>query len=157
MYRRIVLGSLMLAGLAVSVHAMAVWVEMMGTWRLNTARSKYTGAPMPKQMTATYTLEGNGWRYEASGLSSAGEPFKMSYTYVKDGADVTTSGFPYWDTIVIDGGATREGSGTMKRHGAPVGHNSRSLSADARTLTIHGNVTTPEGTTVSYVEVYDKQ
>src|SRR4051794_3403705 len=142
MYRRIILGSLMLAVLAVSAHSLAVWVEMMGTWRLNAAKSKYVGAPMPRQMTATYTLEGNGWRYEASGLSSKGEPLSMSYTYVKNGAEISTTGFPYWDTIVVDRGAEREGSAIMKRHGAPVGQMTRSISADARTLTVQGNVTT---------------
>lgn len=157
MYRRTMLAGLVVAALTTPAHSMAVLVELMGTWRLNTARTKYKGALPPKQMTATYTLEGTGWRYEASGLSGAGEPLTMSYTYEKDGAETSTTGFPWWDTIVIDRGAMREGAAAMKRHGASVGQYARSLSADARTLTIQGSVTTPEGNTVTYLEVYDKQ
>lgn len=155
--RRLLIGALMVGGLSAFAESLAVWVEMMGTWRLSTAKSKYVGVPMPKQMTATYTLEGTGWRFEASGISSTGEPVRMSYTYVKDGAEISTTGFPYWDTIIIDRGAAREGSATMKRHGIAVGQMTRSISADAKTLTIHSNVTTPEGNTVSWVAVYEKE
>jgi len=157
MYRRVALAGLLAAGLATLAHSMAVSVEMMGVWKLNTAKTKYKGAPAPKQMTVTYTLDGNGWRYEATGLSAAGEPLRMAYTYTKDGTEIPTEGFPWCDTIVIDRGAMREGSATLKRHGAVVGQNTRSLSADLKTLIIQGSVTPPEGETVTYMEVYDKQ
>jgi len=157
MYRRIALAGLLAAGLATFAHSMAVSVEMMGVWQLNTAKTKYKGARAPKQMTVTYTLDGNGWRYEASGVSATGEPIRMSYTYAKDGTEIPTTGFPWWDTMVIDKGAMREGSATLKRHGAAVGQNTHSLSADLRTLTIQGSVTTPEDETVTYLEVYEKR
>jgi hypothetical protein len=132
-------------------------VDATGTWKLNTTKSKYTGMPMPKEMTVVYTPVGTGWRYEASGISGAGDPIKSSFTYVKDGADISTMGFPNWDTLVLNNAKANKATGVMKRQGKQVGTITRVISADGKTMTIQGNATTPDGKKVSYVSVYDKQ
>jgi hypothetical protein len=131
--------------------------DQTGTWKLNTAKSKYTGMPMPKELTVTYTPEGSGWRYEAKGTSATGQTIDAHFSYVKDGEEIKTTGFPNWDTLVLKNAGSNNASGILKRDGKPVGSVTRIISADGKTMTIRGRVTTPEGKTATYVSVYDKQ
>lgn len=131
--------------------------DAMGTWKLNTAKSKYTGMPMPKDLTVVYAPAGTGWTYSATGTSATGEAMNSRFTYVKDGADISTTGFPNWDTLVLKDAAANRSTGTLKRQGKQVGTVVRTISADGKTMTINGNVTNPDGKKVTYVSVYDKQ
>jgi hypothetical protein len=132
-------------------------VDATGTWKLNTAKSKYTGMPMPKDMTATYTPVGDGWRYAAKGTSATGEPIDSTFHYTKDGEDLKTTGFPNWDTLVLQNTKANKATGTMKRGGKPVGTLTRTIASDGKTMTIRGKVTTPEGKQATYMSVYEKQ
>jgi hypothetical protein len=49
---------LLLAGVLAAMAA-----DFTGTWKLNTAKSKAVGMPMPKEQTTIYTPKGSGyWR-----------------------------------------------------------------------------------------------
>jgi hypothetical protein len=124
-------------------------VDATGTWSLNTTKSKYTGMPMPKDMTATYTPEGTGWRYAAKGTSATGEPINSGFSYMKDGEEIKTTGFPNWDALVLKNANSNKATGTMKRGGKEVGTLTRTISDDGKTMTIRGKVTTPEGKQVT--------
>lgn len=128
-----------------------------GTWQLNTAKSKYTGTEMPKDLTVTYTPAGTGWAYEAKGTSATGQPINSSFKYVKDNEDITTTGFPHWDTIMLTNGNAPKGTGVLKRGGKKVGTVTRTISPDGKTMTIQGNLTAADGKKITYQSVYDKK
>jgi hypothetical protein len=132
-------------------------VDATGNWKLDTAKSKFTGMPMPKEMIATYTPEGAGWRYSAKGTSATGDPINSNFTYVKDGEDIKTTGFPNWDTLVLKNAKANKATGTLKRDGKAVGTITRIISDDGKTMTIEGKVTTPDGKPATYMSVYTKQ
>jgi hypothetical protein len=147
-----------LLALSLCVFASAAFAaDATGTWKLNTAKSKYTGMPMPKDMTVTYTPEGSGWRYAATGTSGTGQPINASFVYAKDGEDIKTTGFPSWDTIVLKNAGSDKSTGLLKREGKSVGSVTRTISADGKMMTIRGKVTTPEGKQATYLSVYEKQ
>jgi hypothetical protein len=131
--------------------------HMTGTWKLNTAKSKYVGMAMPKDQSVTYTPQGSGWKYEAKGTSAEGQPINSSFVYVKDGADAATTGFPSWDAIVLKNGNADTSTATFKRQGKAVGNARRVISSDGKTMTITGEVTQPDGKKATYTAVYDKQ
>jgi hypothetical protein len=135
----------------------ALAVDTTGTWKLNTTKSKYTGMPAPKELTVTYTPEGSGWRYAAKGTSETGEPIESGFVYAKDGAEIKTTGFPNWDTLVLKNAEANKAAAVMKREGKQVGTATRTISPDGKTMTIEGKVTTPEGKTATYIAVYEKQ
>jgi hypothetical protein len=143
---------LVLCVLAVAAAA----VDTTGTWKLNLAKSKYTGMPAPKDLMVTYTPAGSGWQYQAKGTSSTGDPINASFTYVKDGEEAKAMGFPMWDGIVLQGASAEKATGTLKRGGKTVGAVTRTISSDGKTMTIRGNVMTPEGKKASYLSVYEK-
>ena len=110
--------------------SMALSADFAGTWKLNTAKSKYDGIPMPKELTVTYA---------------------------KDGEDIKTTGFAEFDAIVIQNGNAEKSIATYKRQGKPVGTATRTVSADGKTMTISGEVTLQDGKKTTTVSVYDKQ
>lgn len=150
----------MLKSLALGFVAIAVTVsaaDIAGIWKLNPAKSKYTGTTGNKEMTVTYTKQGTGWTYEAKGVSASGEPITRSYTYVKDGEEIKTTGFPNWDGIVLKNAATDKSTSTYMRQGKAVGNGTRTISADGKTMTIRSTVTLPDGKKATLLSVYEKQ
>ena len=150
----------MLKSLALAVAAIAVTVsaaDLTGTWKFNAAKSKYTGMAAPKEMTVTYTMQGSGWDYAAKGVSGTGEPITSSFTYVKDGEEVKTTGFPAWDGLVIKNGGTGKSTATYMRQGKAVGTATRTISADGKSMTLRSNVTLPDGKKATMLSVFDKQ
>src|SRR5262245_58167845 len=109
MFRLLVLG--------MSIVGLAYSADVSGTWKLNPAKSKYTGVPAPKEMTVTYTPQGTGWRYEARGTSATGQAINSSFTYAKDGEDNPTTGFPNWDSISLKNANSDRSTATLKRQG----------------------------------------
>ncbi|MFN0105066.1 MAG: hypothetical protein ACKV2U_23650 [Bryobacteraceae bacterium] len=144
---------LVLCAIAVTVSA----ADIAGVWKLNPAKSKYTGTAGNKEMTVTYTMQGSGWTYSAKGVSAAGEPITRSYTYVKDGEEFKVTGFPNWDGLVLKNAATSKSTSTYMRGGKAVGTGTRTISADGKTMTIRSTVTLPDGKKATMLSVYDRQ
>ncbi len=131
--------------------------HLTGTWKLNTAKSKYVAMPAPKEQTVTYTSQGSGWKYDAKGTTSDGQPINASFVYAKDGEDAVASGFPFWDAIALRNGNSDASTATFKRQGKVVGNAKRVISKDGKTMTITGSVTQADGKTGTYTAVYEKQ
>ena len=131
--------------------------DLAGTWKLNSAKSKYVGMPAPKEQTVTYTTQGSGWKYDAKGTAADGQPINASFVFVKDGVDASMTGFPYGDAIVLQNGNSDTSTATFKRQGKAVGNAKRVLSKDGKTMTVTGAVTLADGKKGSYTAVYDKQ
>jgi hypothetical protein len=131
--------------------------DATGTWKFNTAKSKYDGLPKPKDMTVTYTPEGSGFRYHAKGVSGEGQSVDTSWVYVKDGADIQMVGSPFGDALVLMGADKDVTTGVFKRGGKVVGQVKRTISASGKVMTITGHSLTADGKKVTYTAVYDKQ
>jgi len=54
-----------------SVQVIAQANPLFGTWKLNVAKSKYTGTP-PKEMTRTVETDGDSVRYTYAGTAADG-------------------------------------------------------------------------------------
>lgn len=143
---------LLLAGVLAAMAA-----DFSGTWKLNTAKSKAVGMPMPKEQTTTYTPKGSGYEYVAKGISATGEPVNSKFTYMKDGEEVKTTGFAYWDALTVTGGQAANATVQLKRGGKVVGTVKRTLAADGKSLSLVGSVTLPDGKKATYNYHYDKQ
>src|SRR6266404_1482127 len=116
---------------------------VIGTWKLNTAKSKYTGMPMPKDVTVTYSPAGSGWKYDGKGIAGDGSPINMSFVYVKDNDEMKLTGYPYADSLTLQNGNSDSSTGTFKRDGKPVGTAKRTVSKDGKTMTVSANLTLP--------------
>ena len=152
-------GNVMIRTLALMLCAFTAVsaADLMGTWKMNTAKSKYEGMPAPKEQTVTYTAKGAGYDYAAKGISNTGSPISAAFTFTKDGEETKATGFPYWDSMVLKNGMGAKSSVELKRGGKAVGTAARTISADGKLMTVVGKVTLTDGKQATYNAVYDRQ
>src|SRR5271165_4769043 len=70
---------------------------VLGSWKLNTEKSKYNGVPAPKSLNRTVTADGDAVKYSFDGTGADGSPVAYTFTVKYDGKDnpVTGNGMPY--------------------------------------------------------------
>ncbi len=148
---RIVIG-LVLTSLALSAADMR-----SGTWKLNTAKSKFSPGPGPKSATVTYSMEGDWVVAKAQGVNAEGKATSGTNRYKLDGKE-----YPY-KTPLVEGTisvkqiddfnteATIKGAGKYSVTSKVV------ISKDGKTRTLTSSGVNAEGKPVNTVAVYEKQ
>ena len=131
--------------------------DFFGTWNLDTAKSKAEGLTLPKQQTVTYTKTATGYDYKATGASPTGEAISSTFSYAKDGEEIKTTGFPYWDALVVKKGMDVKTTVQLKRKGEVVGSVTRVLQPGGMNMTVSGKLTLPDGKKASYNYVYNRK
>ena len=141
--------------LSVGVRAQAP-KGLLGTWKLNVAKSKFSPGPAPKSMTVTYSAAGEGMKIVVDNVPAEGaaEHWEMSPAY--DGKDHPVAGNPAADTISMKLISDTKGESTFKKGGKVMAVNTRTLSADGKTLTIESKGTTVDGKPRHDIAVYEK-
>jgi hypothetical protein len=146
------------AVLAVAVLATAQAKDpFLGTWRLNVAKSKYSG-PVPKSITSTYEVAGQGYKVSVKNEPASGPVQQYSYTTNLDGKDAPMTGNnPNADTVA----AKRIDAHTLEivnKKGGKVTTTQRNVvAADGKTRTITTTGTDAQGQKVNNVAVFEKQ
>ena len=151
------LGSL--AALALSAaQAAAPGNPIVGTWKLNVAKSTFTPGPGWRSQTRTYrATPGGGVSVEWIGVGASGEAMHVSFISRLDGKDYPMKGSANYDTlnaVVVDDHTVRS---EEKRAGKVVGIAVRKVSADGKVLTITDEGTSRKGQKFSQVLVFDRQ
>ena len=152
---------LLLAALLVAPFAQAQSKPdaVIGTWKLNVAKSKYDPGPAPKGSTLTFAVAGDGIKTTAKGQDAAGNPTSTEYTANYDGKDypVALLGNPDFDTLSLKRIDAYKAEGTRKKAGKVVQTYTREVSKDGKTLTLTVTGTNAKGQKLHNVIVYDKQ
>lgn len=130
---------------------------LFGTWKLNLAKSKYTGIPAPKEMTRKVEADGDSVKYTNTGIAADGSPISFSFTVKYDGKDYPITGTaPFGaDTIAIKRVSDHLYEATLKKGGNVVSKTKAEVSKDGKETTL--SATSAEDSSKSYVSVYDKQ
>ena len=150
--------ALAVAGVMLISASLAVAGEnWLGTWKLNTAKSKYSPGPGPQSMTLKFEATPDGIKLSSQGVNAEGQPAAGGYTAKFDGKEVPVSGNPNADT-----GAPRKiddnnYENTWKKAGKVTITTKAVVSADGKTLTITQSGTDAQGKAVSSTVVYEKQ
>jgi hypothetical protein len=132
----------------------------VGTWKLNTAKSKYEPGPAPKSQTRTIVAEGDGAMYRFEGVGADGNPVAYSFTSNYDGKDspVTGKGMPGGaDSIALKRVNSHKIVGTLKQGGKEIGKVEADVSKDGKVATVKSKGKTSEGKDFNNESVYDKQ
>src|SRR5437870_13850904 len=88
---------LMLGFCLMAVMCFAANEAMMGTWKLNEAKSKLA-AGTPKNNTVVYEATGDNVKLTVDGVDSEGKPTHNEWTGMFDGKDHPVTGDPTADT-----------------------------------------------------------
>jgi hypothetical protein len=139
-----------------SVQIIAQANPLAGTWKLNVAKSKYTGTSMPKAMTRTVEAEGDSVKYTYLGTAADGTPISYSFTVKYDGKDYPMTGTAPGgvDMIAIKRINPNTYEATQKKAGKVVANTKVEVSKDGKVTTITSKSVGDSG---GYVAVYDKE
>jgi len=129
----------------------------LGTWKLDVAKSTYHGVPAPKSETRIYETTADGMKLTTKTETASGEQAGTEATYKYDGKDYPISGSKLFDTVAVSRVDSHTSKSVLKKGGKEVGHFSRVVSHDGKTLTTTTKVTGPGGESISEKQVYTKQ
>ena len=141
----------------------ALWAQdnpFAGTWKLNTAKSKFVPGPGPKSMTRTIGAQGAGASYSFEAVGADGASIAYSFSTNYDGKDsaISGTGAPGGaDTIALKRVGPRKVEGTLKRGGKESGKVVAEVSSDGKTSTVTSKGKTADGKEYSSNSVYEKQ
>lgn len=131
---------------------------VLGTWRLNIAKSVFTPGPGWRSQLRVYSAEpGGGVLIKWTGIGAHGEPMHLSFVSRLDGKDYPMTGSAHYDTL----NAVRIDALTVKseekRAGKVVGIAIRKVSPDGKVLIITDEGTNRKGEKFSQLLVFDRQ
>lgn len=141
--------------LAAGAFCFAADGPMMGTWKLNEAKSKIApGAP--KNHTVVYSAAGDQIKVTVDGTDAEGKSIHTEWTGKFDGKDYPVTGDSTSDTrsYKMEGKNTLEM--TNKKDGKVAATGTLVVSADGKTRTVTINFTDAKGAKMTSVAVYDK-
>ena len=159
------LGMLLFLALVVSVGVRAQNDPLIGTWKMNLAKSKFDPGPPPKSPTTTkITAVAGGIRLVSDGVNAQGHATHTDANAKFDGKEyprkAMAGGKP--DTTVYDSMAIGKSDAynydvTEKLNGQMLGVVHWTISQDGKTRTITGTSKNAQGQTTNNVIVWDKQ
>jgi hypothetical protein len=130
---------------------------LVGTWKMNVARSTFNPGPAWRSFTLNYEATAQGMRNNVEGVDGNGAPVRGTFIIIEDGkahpvtgvADFDASTFKRIDAYTVDL--------SRMKGGRVVGTGTRFLSREGRTLTFVEKGVTASGQQFSNVVVYDRQ
>ena len=133
---------------------------LLGTWKLNVAKSTYVKVLPPKNETRTVEAQGAGTKYSLKGVTVDGSRIGYSYTTNYDGKDSPVSGVGQpngYNTIAIKRVDASTTTATAKKDGKVVQTWRTVLSKDGKVATITSKGTNAQGQPTSATSVWEKQ
>ena len=146
--------AILFMGFALSAQAAD---PLVGTWKLNVAKSTYSPGPAPKSLTAKIEAAGEGEKLTADGVRGDDTPIRVEYTAQYDGKDYPISGSPMADTVSLKRLDANTTERTDKKGGKVVQTLTRKLSSDGKTLTVTIKGTDAEGRPINNLAMFEKQ
>jgi len=145
---------------AMAMQAKPKMNALVGTWKLNTAKSVYPAGMMPKDLTRTVSADGDNVKYSFEGTAADGSAVKYGWTAKYDGNfyDMSGMGTPYGaDKISIKEENSHQFGATLKKADKVVGTATVQVSHDGKTCTVWGKGTGPDGKPMKITQMFDKQ
>ena len=131
---------------------------VIGTWKLNAAKSEARGGPtLAKSDTRTYTKSDGGVSFTWKRVTAEGKDITVTSTITYDGKDYPIKGSPDVDAGNAKRVDTHTVETTLKRDGKVVGQSKRTVSKDGKTLTVVTKGTNANGDPFEVSLVYDRQ
>lgn len=130
---------------------------LVGTWKLDAAKSSFRPGPAPKSLTVVIEGAGKSIKVAVDGVGGDGTPVKFGYTSMRDGKDVPVTGSPNFDAAAVTPTNSHEGTILYKRAGKTAITAKTSVSNDGKTLSVTYDGTDAKGQALHNVYHYVKQ
>ena len=132
---------------------------LVGTWKLNVAKSKYNPGPAPKSLTRTIEPQGDGVKYTFDGVAADGSAISYGFAVQFDGKDYPGTGsMPNGaDSVTAKRTDANHYVFTQKKGDKVVGTSKVTVSEDGTSTTVDAQGTNAAGAKTHDIQVYDKQ
>ena len=128
----------------------------VGTWKLNSAKSKFTPGT-PKNDTVIVEVMGDNMKVTVDGTDGDGKPAHNVWTGKFDGKDYSVTGDPASDMRSYTKVNDRTLTLALKKGGKVTTTGRIVLSADGKSRTVTITGTDPQGKKVASTAVFDKR
>ena len=129
---------------------------LIGTWKLNEAKSKFAPGSS-KNTTVVYEAVGDNVKVTVDGTDGAGKPTHNEWTGKYDGKDYPVTGDPTSDARSLKKLDDHTLELTVKKDGKATINGQIVVSADGKVRTVTTSATDSKGKKVKNTAVYDKQ
>src|SRR5262245_61977097 len=109
---------------------------LLGTWKLNVAKSTYRMGRRPMSQTRTYEAQGDGVKATIVTVYADGRPRTVGYVANYDSLEYALTGSPDADTIALKKVAPRTAEAVLSHAGKLMATARRVISEDGQTMTI---------------------
>ena len=150
--RTLTIGAILAIATGTALAADAV----VGTWKLNVAKSTFSPGPVPKSQTRTYAESAQGMTVTIKTMAADGKESSTTTSFKDDGKPYPVSGNPDFDKISLTRVDASTAHITQTKAGATVGTGVRTVSKDGKTLTVALKGTRAGGK-FDDVSVFDRQ
>jgi hypothetical protein len=130
---------------------------LIGTWKLNVAKSTFSPGPPFRSSTITYEAIGQGLRNTFESVDASGKTLRGTFTVVEDGKYYPVTGVPDFDSSAYKRIDANTLENTRMKAGRVVQSGRRVLSPDGRTLTFTATGVNANGQQINDVAVYERQ
>jgi hypothetical protein len=127
-------GALVAAGGAAIAAGMSA-DPMIGTWKLDVAKSMFGAGPAVNAQTRTYSQSAQGIGLNMKTVGADGKETTIQTTYQVDGKDYPVTGAAEYDSLSGKQIDSNRADFTLKKGGKTVGTTRRTVSMDGKTLT----------------------
>jgi hypothetical protein len=155
--RTLLVGTVLAIGVTAVASAAGAVEPVVGTWKLDLAKSKFNPGPAPKSQTRMYAATADGIDLTYTGVAADGSAVSGKSSFKYDGKDYPITGSADYDTLSLKRIDANTIESTQKKAGKPVGKTVRTVSSDGKVLTLKSKGTDAKGKSYDNVMVFDKQ
>jgi len=130
---------------------------VIGTWKLNVAKSTFSPGPALKSQIRSYAESAQGTTLTIKTTAADGKESTATLTFKEDGKPYAVSGNPDFDMVSVTRVDAMTVHSTQTKAGATVGTGVRTVSKDGKTLTFAQKGTHASSGKYDDVLVYDRQ
>jgi uncharacterized ParB-like nuclease family protein len=152
-FKTLLVGAILAIGTGTALAADPV----VGTWKLNVAKSTFSPGPAPKSQTRSYAESAQGMTLTVKTIAADGKESTTTLTFKVDGKPYPASGNPDFDSVAVTRVDALTVHSTQTKAGANVGAAVRTVSKDGKTLTFAQKGTHATGQKYDDISVYDRQ
>ena len=150
----VTLGAFVLAVASIAAQSEPI----VGTWKLDVAKSTYKPGPAPKSSTLVVTPAGKGIKVAVDSVNADGSPLKWGFTSLRDGKEeAPVTGNPMFETVTATRESANAGTNVYKRGGKVVMTTKVAIAADGKSMTVTTTGTDAKGQAVNNSAHYVKQ
>jgi hypothetical protein len=156
MRKKVILSSLLFCAAALAIQAGAGenWV---GSWKLNAAKSKFSGESAIRAETLKFESTPAGIKLTSEGKDAQGKAMHGEYTSNFDGKEVAWTGNPSADVASPKRIDDNSYENVWKLSGKKTMTSKVEVSEDKKTLTVTQTPAGAQGAAAASVAVYDRQ